>query len=82
MVRPTIRGKLTLASLIMHPGLFDMVTLSAGTPKRDRHRNRFVQPNTLDIPAPPPALHAQPRNKPCACGSGRKYKRCCAIPGK
>jgi transposase-like protein len=34
-------------------------------------------------PPPPPveATHAaHPRNLPCACGSGLKYKRCCGAP--
>jgi len=32
----------------------------------------------------PPAFYAPPtgkvgRNEPCTCGSGKKYKKCCAI---
>jgi len=31
-----------------------------------------------DLPSTEPAVHKQmPRNAPCPCGSGAKYKRCC-----
>ena len=40
-------------------------------PRLDEHR----------IPVRPAASDAKPgRNEPCACGSGRKYKRCCGDP--
>jgi uncharacterized protein len=33
--------------------------------------------------APQPARSAKiGRNDPCPCGSGRKYKKCCGVPGK
>jgi len=34
----------------------------------------------LSLPRPTPAA-TQGRNDPCACGSGRKFKHCCAKSG-
>lgn len=49
-----------------------------------RERSRFVHARGqwlyLDG-GPPPVLHTAPRpgrNDPCPCGSGRKFKHCCA----
>jgi preprotein translocase subunit SecA len=54
--------------------------------KRSREKeeaHRKMLPGEDDIPLPPPVdpIHkdAKPgRNDPCPCGSGKKYKQCCA----
>jgi hypothetical protein len=36
------------------------------------------KPVPAPVPRPLPVVRSQSRNEPCSCGSGRKYKRCCA----
>jgi hypothetical protein len=38
----------------------------------------FLARQAMDIPVMLPAADRIPRNRPCPCGSGRKYKHCCA----
>ena len=52
--------------------------------REDREKRRQKQlPTDDDAPLPPPVepIHADAkpgRNDPCPCGSGKKYKQCCA----
>lgn len=39
---------------------------------------RPLEANWLKVPRPARAPRAPGRNEPCKCGSGKKYKRCCA----
>ncbi|MGE5569538.1 MAG: anaerobic sulfatase maturase [Rhodospirillales bacterium] len=41
---------------------------------------RLVARQRAPEPAPRPAPPKAGRNDPCPCGSGRKYKKCCAAP--
>ncbi len=60
------------SALTSHRGDFD-------TALRDPHRPRFGD----DVKATPDRRPAPKigRNDPCPCGSGKKYKHCCAAPG-
>lgn len=46
--------------------------------RRHKEVRAAVQRTPNTTPAQPPAAPAPSRNGPCPCGSGRKYKRCCA----
>ena len=53
--------------------------------KLDKDKDRKAQlPGEDEAPLPDPVepIHAQDgpgRNDPCPCGSGKKYKKCCAL---
>lgn len=55
--------------------------------RADRERDYKKQlPGEDEEPLPPPVepIHADSkpkRNEPCPCGSGKKYKQCCALKG-
>jgi len=54
--------------------------------RRYKEVRAAVQRMPTGTPARPPAAPAPSRSGPCPCGSGRKYKRCCAgvtkVPGE
>jgi hypothetical protein len=59
------------------PGLLAFAEHEGRDPASRRTRlayNRTLQGSGLEIPWPPP------RNGPCWCGSGHKYKKCCGAP--
>jgi SEC-C motif domain protein len=43
-----------------------------------RQKVRRVAPDS-HVVTPAPQLRSPARNAPCTCGSGKKYKRCCAV---
>jgi SEC-C motif-containing protein len=49
-----------------------------------RHQGRWFF-HSAEHPKPAPSQRTQPkvgRNEPCPCGSGKKYKKCCAAKGE
>ena len=66
------------------PAAAAAVAAAAGTPQQRRDIETAQQ--TTGGGTPPPARKRQPasgtttvgRNEPCPCGSGKKYKKCCA----
>jgi hypothetical protein len=71
------------ASLLKHyPGLD--ATLEQRRKQVQRVARRIPSQGTSPTPPPQPVSRATPkigRNEPCPCGSGRKYKHCCAKSG-
>jgi uncharacterized protein YecA (UPF0149 family) len=53
----------------------DWVVATTASEELAHHEELAPEP-TVIVSARP----RQPRNEPCACGSGRKYKRCCGAP--
>lgn len=54
------------------------ITALASTQRR-AEKSAALQPRSIDLPtSAAPVQHS--RNGPCPCGSGKKYKRCCAEP--
>lgn len=43
-----------------------------------RYRNRWYYVDGEDLAPLPVSSHKVGRNDPCPCGSGKKYKKCCA----
>lgn len=54
----------------MQSGVDEMGNISVGSPVRTRQAAAQINPNDPDT------WGRVPRNAPCPCGSGRKYKRC------
>lgn len=53
-----------------------------GIQDRERqHQKQLPTEDEPDLPPPVTPIHVEGkvgRNDPCPCGSGRKYKQCCA----
>lgn len=67
---------------------FDARYRAGGVPGLLHERSRFVREDGAwfyldgDVSAPGQPARAQGRNEMCACGSGKKFKRCCGAPGR
>lgn len=54
--------------------------------KEELHRKALPGEDDAPLPPPPETIRKENetpgRNDPCPCGSGRKYKQCCAAKKK
>jgi len=63
------------------PPLGNLPSVQEGASSRRRVPARGMPPKLMGSRiARPQRPKAPPRNKPCPCGSGRKYKKCCGAP--